>query len=205
MSAHAPLQRRSLAVALGLLCMLGAPAHAQVLRCTDARTGAISYTDGACDTGLQAREVLPLRSAEDIARERALAAQALARKEQRLRDAAASAALRPAPAVEVPAGPAESPRCAQSRQQLQGLLAHTSNASASDAQRFAAAQRQLELDCLGAQAYSELEQSRSATAPAPIIIVPPRVARPRPPPPRAPMAHCNVFRCVDRDGHVHPR
>lgn len=214
-----------LGLALAALCALAAPALGQVLRCTDARTGAVSYTDGSCASGGKVEQVLPARSAEALAREREEAAQAIARKEQRLREEAAAAALNPppapaaatpaaaAPAAAAPAAaaPAQTLHCAQSRQQLQSLLARPGRDATAYSQQLAAAQLQVELDCLGAQAYRELEQSRARTAvpAAPVIVVPPlRPVRPLPPPvqpPRPEMRHCNVFRCYDHQGNVYPR
>ena len=211
MTARAPARPcHALGFALAALCAFAAPAQGQVLRCTDARTGAVSYTDGSCDTGRQAQQVLPARSAEALALEREEAALAIARKEQRLREEAATAALHSPPAPP-PAAPGESPRCSQSRQQLQTLLSRPGRDGATYSQQLGAAQQQMELDCLGAQAYRDLAQARAQTAAplAPVIIVPPlRPLRPPPPtvqPPRPQMAHCNVFRCFDRQGKVYPR
>lgn len=203
-------QRHALGLALAALCAFAAPAQGQVLRCTDARTGAVSYTDGSCDTGRRAEQVLPARSAEALAREREEAALAIARKEQRLREDAATAALTPPPAAPA-AAPAESPRCSQSRRQLQTLLARPGRDGVAYTQQLGAAQQQTELDCLGAQAYRDLAQARAqsaapALATAPVIIVrPPRPLPPAAQPQRPPMAHCNVFRCFDRQGNVYPR
>lgn len=195
---------------LGALCLACTPAQSQVLRCTDPRTGAVSYTDGACDAGRQAKEVVPARSPEEIARDRERTAQALARKEQQQREEAAAAAARPPPTPARAPGPAETVRCAQARQQLQKLL----NQPGDDAQAYSlqinAAQRQMELDCLGPQTYGELEQARTQQYPSsgPVIIVPPRPIRPHPPArpqPRPEITHCNVFRCYDRQGNIYPR
>lgn len=202
----------AITLALALLCLGAAPARGQVLRCTDARTGAVSYTDGSCSSAGKAEQVLPARSPEALAREREEAAQAIARKEQRLREEAAAAVLAPAPVPPAPAqASADTPRCAASRQQLQGLLARPGRDAAVYSQQLAASRQQVELDCLGAQAYGELEQARSRTALplAPVVVVPPlRPPRPLPPPvqpPRPQMQHCNVFRCYDRQGNVYPR
>ncbi|MET1116673.1 MAG: DUF4124 domain-containing protein [Comamonas sp.] len=203
----------ALGLALAALAALGAfsaPAQAQVLRCTDARTGAVSYTDGSCDTGGKTQQVLPARSAQALALEREEAAQAVARKEQLLREDRAAAALVPPPAAPPPASQ-ETPRCGPSRQQLQALLARPGRDASVYSQQLAAAQQQVELDCLGPQAYRELAQARSQTAApaAPVIVVPAlRPLRPLPPvvqPPRPQMRHCNVFRCYDQQGNVHPR
>ncbi|WP_315122518.1 DUF4124 domain-containing protein [Comamonas antarctica] len=205
------LLARALAVALAALCLGGGPAQGQVLRCTDARTGAVSYTDGSCASPGKAEQVLPALSPEALAREREQAAQAIARKEQRLRLEAEAAALSPpTPAPAQAQTAAETPRCGASRQQLQGLLARPGSDAAVYSQQLAAAQQQVERDCLGPQAYGELEQARARTAApiAPVIVVPPlRPPRPLPPPvqpPRPQMQHCNVFRCYDRQGNTYP-
>lgn len=200
----------SLSLALAALCLATAPAQAQVLRCTDARTGAVSYTDGRCSSAGKVEQVLPARSPEALAQERDEAAQAIARKEQRLRLEAEAAALNPPAPLPAPRpASAETPRCAASRQQLQSLLARPGRDAGAYSQQLAAAQQQVELDCLGAQAYGELEQARSRSAAplAPVIVLPPRPQRPPPPQvqlPRPQMTHCNVFRCYDRQGNVYP-
>lgn len=195
---------------LGALCLACAPAQGQVLRCTDPRTGAVSYTDGACDAGRQAKEVVPARSPEEIARDRERTAQALARKEQQQREEAAAAAARPPPAPARAPGPGETVHCAQSRQQLQKLLNQPGDDAQAYSLQIAAAQRQMELDCLGPQAYGELEQSRSqqVSPTAPYLFVPHRPQRPAPPvrpQPRPEITQCNVFRCYDRQGNIYPR
>ena len=66
-----------------LLCTLAAPgpgALAQVLRCTDPVTGKVSYTDGRCDSGSQALEIEPRKSAEQLQAERTQAAEAAKKK-----------------------------------------------------------------------------------------------------------------------------
>ncbi|HNN17814.1 MAG TPA: DUF4124 domain-containing protein, partial [Giesbergeria sp.] len=69
-----------------VLCtgLLAASAQAQVVRCQDPRTGQVTYTDGECSGGDKAREVQARKSAEELAQERAQAAEALERKQQRL-------------------------------------------------------------------------------------------------------------------------
>ena len=68
-----------------VLCtgLLAASAQAQVVRCQDPRTGQVTYTDGECSGGDKAREVQARKSAEELAQERAQAAEALERKQQR--------------------------------------------------------------------------------------------------------------------------
>ena len=169
----------ALAALLSLAAM--APAQAQVLRCTDARTGAVSYTDGACKAGSRVQEVAPRRSAEEIERDRAQAAEALARKQQRL-DAEAAANrldatrdLRRAQQQQqqqgaTPADPARSPECAGARRQLEAVAARPG--SGANDPRLLAAQQQMELLCLGAARYAELEKER-ATRPPGVVVAPP--------------------------------
>jgi hypothetical protein len=64
----------------------------------------------------------------------------------------------------------------------------------------------MEMACLGPQAYEQLQQSRALQPNA--INRPWMVGRPiptQPLPPSAPISHCNVFRCYDTNGGIHPR
>lgn len=231
----APLRQPGLATALGAMVLaLAMPVQAQVLRCTDARTGAISYTDGACKAGSKVLEVEPRRSEADIERDRAQAAEALARKQQRL-DAEAAAdrldAARNARRAQqqqqqqqraTQADPAQSAECASARRQLEAVSARPG--SGADDPRLLAAQQQMELVCLGAARYAELERDRAARQPG-VVVAPPvwspaypaypgypaypvRPPHTRPPPPAPPpprFTHCNVFRCYDAQGRSHSR
>ena len=178
---------------------LYAPAQAQVVRCTDARTGKVVYTDGGCASGTAAREVEPRKTEEEIRQERIQAAEALERKQQRL-DAEATAArqqadrdaLRPR-AAPPPPHYANTQECVRSRRLMQ---------EAADAQareplvynpRLEAAQRQTDLDCLGPEGYAELEKAR---AQRPQVVVVP-LGRPvhTAPPQRPKLTHCLDFTC----------
>ena len=68
------------------------PAQAQVQRCTDARTGKVTYTDGSCSADQRSQEVVPALSPQEKA-----AAQA----------AAAAARQPPVQIIQPPANPAE--------------------------------------------------------------------------------------------------
>ena len=76
-----PIVRNCLAACAVLVCFT---AQAQVLRCTDARTGQVTYTDGTCPGAASVREVEPRKTPQEIQLEREQAAQALARKQQQL-------------------------------------------------------------------------------------------------------------------------
>ena len=210
-----------------LLACVGAcswPAQAQVVRCTDPRTGKVAYTDGRCEGGTQAQEIEGRKSPEDLQAERALAAEALARKQQRLEIEAAEQRLESARAREAraasPAAPdyARSAACVQSRQNLEVQTNRVaSGALYEDHLRLQAAQRQMNLDCLGPERAAEIEANaaaQQALQPAPVYMLPPSQLRPsypgqRPPPPpppapKPPISHCNVFRCYDVQGGVRP-
>ncbi|MCW5234522.1 DUF4124 domain-containing protein [Verminephrobacter eiseniae] len=184
-------------------------ARAQVLRCTDAGTGKVTYTDGACASDARVHQVQPRRTPEEIQQERAQAAEALARQQAR-RDTQGEReqlASRPPKAVE-PTDHARSPECARSRRHLEETVrSGTSGDTYEQNVRLGAAQRQMDLDCLGPKAYADLEKARAARP----MLIPPVVLSPRqnptpvdPVPPRKQMTQCNVFRCYDRQGRSYP-
>ena len=200
-----------------VLCtgLLAASAQAQVVRCQDPRTGQVTYTDGECSGGDKAREVQARKSAEELAQERAQAAEALERKQQRLelertRQEAETARLqaqRQRELLERPPAPrpnfAQSPQCQASRRQWQTLNEAQTREPMVLQPGLEAAQRQMDLDCLGPEGYAEMERAR---AQRPQVVVVP-TARPRPtlPPPRPRLTHCSEFQCFDDQGKGYPR
>ncbi|PJI98677.1 uncharacterized protein DUF4124 [Acidovorax sp. 69] len=208
---------------LAALCMasISAGAQAQVVRCTDVSTGKVTYTDGKCTGGAAAKEVEPRKTPEAIQQEREQAAEALARKQQRLQaenTAAETEAqrnaqrdrLRPTKSQDY----ARSPECARSRRNLDVVLSGSSGATYEQNLRAEAAQRQVDLDCLGPDGYTEVEKARAArpSAPAPVVVAPPYYpVRPHPVPAPTPtpapkkFTQCNVFRCYDSQGNSTPR
>lgn len=201
---------------------LALAAHGQVVRCTDARSGTVSYTDGDCPGGNKAREVLARQTPEAIEQERSQAAQALERKQQRLQAEAAAARLdaeqgalrqreQAARAAAMRAHPqdyARSAECARARRNLDIVTSSTAPYAYGQEAPLQVAQRQMELDCLGPEAYAEIEKNRPA-APAPTVVLPPprpHWTRPVPPPAPPPrLTHCNVFRCYDSQGRSYTR
>ena len=209
------------------LCALALGAQAQVVRCTDARTGQVTYTDGSCASGSAGREVAPRKSPQEIAQERAQAAEALDRKQQRLQTEALAAqtealrnaerdraqAAQAAAAAPQPQDYARSAQCARSRRNLD-IAAHSITRTAREqAVQVAAAQQQVDIDCLGPQGYAEVAKA-GAQQPS-VVVVPsyrapsrypdpfPTVGRPAPPPPR--LTQCGDFRCTDNQGNSYPR
>ena len=235
MSLHTPstLQNRGLRVALGVLPALvlawsaayTAPLHAQVMRCTDPTSGKVTYTDGSCAQGTAGAEIERRKSDDELAQERArtddaLRAKAERRKteleqrrvsnEERAIDAAHQRAQRPA---NQRPNYSNSAACQQSREQYSAASKAASDMEAGSKAQLEAARRQMELDCMGPEAYSRLESTR----PAPVVQQddywnrypygqrPQRPERPAPPQPAPTIARCDVFNCVDTNGFSHPR
>ena len=78
--------------------------------------------------------------------------------------------------------------------------------------RLEAAQRQMDLDCLGPQGYAELEKNRAAQPR--VVVVPPSRHRPLfpdpfpktgPVQPQPRLTQCGDFRCTDNLGNTYPR
>ena len=209
-----------------LLCLsavtFGLAAHGQVLRCTDARTGKVTYTDGECTGGAAAREVEARKTPQELQQERELAAEALERKQQRLQSEATAAeqdarraaerdrakAAQAAATAPQPQDYARSAECARSRRNLDTVASGLSRSTQEQEVRLEAAQRPEDMDCLGPQGSAEVEKAR-ANQPR-VVVVPPRYplgyppAYPTPqPPPR--LTQCGDFRCTDNQGNTYPR
>lgn len=210
---------------LGLLlgwALIACTAQAQVMRCVDAKTGEVTYTNGRCISGEMSTQIQAAQSAEEIAAERANASQARERskaqmarddaqrrqreeQERKEREAAERALARTGANLE------STPACRQARERYNAILAEASPDPATWGERSQAAQAQMEMSCLGAAAYQQLQQSRALQ---PNAINRPQwgygypnrypPARPTPSQPPAKIVNCNVFRCYDNRGGVHP-
>jgi hypothetical protein len=80
---------------LGLLLgwvLIAGTAQAQVMRCVDAKTGEVTYTNGRCISGEMSTQIQAAQSAEEIAAERANASQARERSKAQMARAKPSAA-----------------------------------------------------------------------------------------------------------------
>lgn len=218
------IRARHLVVGL-CVAWLGLGAQAQVTRCTDARTGKVTYTDGICSSSEATQEVEPRRSPEEILLDRQLSAEALERKQQRLQaenEAAQAEAQRAvdrgrarAANAPLPQDYARSPECARSRRGYDMLAGEGPRSTQEYEQRLEAAQRQMDLDCLGPQGYAEVERARAAQPR--VVVVPPRYGigypapyppvvfpqQPQKPPPR--LTQCSDYRCTDNQGNTYPR
>ena len=218
------LQTRPAATKALLLSLLAftCGAHAQVMRCTDAKTGEVTYTNGRCISGEASAQIQAAQSPDEIAQERANANKAreaskaqIARdeaqrrqrdeQERKEREAAAKAQALAGGNLE------NSAACQQAKARHNAILAEKNPDLATWGERSQAAQAQMEMSCLGATAYQQLQQTR-ALQPNAINrpwdygsnyghTYPP--ARPLPQQP-AQIINCNVFRCYDNRGGMHP-
>lgn len=199
---------------LGAAALLCTAAPAQVVRCTDAQTGKVTYTDGTCIGGATAREVEPRKTPDEIRQERAQAAEALERKQQRLETEAAATRLQAErealrqreQAAAAPSRPdyARTPECQRSRRQWQELNEAQAREPLVQNPALDAAQRQMDLDCLGPEGYAEMERARAAQRP-PLMVVPGTRSPYIPQAPRPRLTHCSEFTCFDTEGKGYPR
>ena len=217
-----PRMQRWLALAATVVGCLGAQtASAQVVRCVDPVSNRVTYTDGECARGSAATEIERRRTSEEIAADQARADAALRAKEERREQAlekrrieaqerALDAAATPTPLQRSSNDYANSYACQQSRERYAEASDEAAERIMGSRERAENAKRQMELDCMGPDAYSRLEASR----PAPTIVrqvdpywygpvVRPHPPRPypvhpvQPPPrPRPPVAQCEGPHCA---------
>lgn len=163
--------------------LLSVATPAQVVRCTDARSGTITYTDGDCAPGSRAHEVQARQSAQDIAQERAQAAQALEHKQQRLQAEAAALQL---------------------QAQRQALHEREQAAQRQREIDWLGRQGSGEIEKNRPAAPPEVVYVPVPWPPQrPVHPHPPHFEAPRPLPQR--FTHCNMFRCYDRQGRSYTR
>lgn len=213
---------QGLVLVLGLLLAASA-AQAQVVRCTDARTGKVSYTDGACDAGQRSAQIEARKTEEQLAAEREQAAEALEQKQAR-QAAQAEADQRQLEretlqaqrekALERPAAPADyanSRACAEARRGVKAATNNLARTPEEQASRIDAAQQQMDFACLGPDGYARAQANRASQPPVVVVQQPvwPHHNRPRPPHverPRGPyIKECSSFTCTDNNGKRYPR
>lgn len=209
---------------VALLVLLSAPlAHAQVIRCTDARSGKVTYTDTACDAGQRSTQVQARKTEEELALEREQAAAALEHKRERQQaeaqaqqrqlerevlQAQRDEQLRRPPSA---ADYANSRACADARRALHAAANNVARTTEEQLTRVDAAQQQMDFACLGPEAYARAQASRPSQPPVIVVQQPvwPHHHRPRPPHverPRAPyIKECTSFTCADNNGRRYPR
>lgn len=192
-------------------------ASAQVLRCTDARTGKVTYTDSACDIGTRSQEVQPRKSPEELAQERAQGEEAAQRMRERLAAEAVAAQqarderkARHDQQGTSAADYANSAACANARRALNAVAASAQRSSEDQSAQLDTAQRQMDFSCLGPDGYARAEAAR-ANRPQVVVVQPPAwPVRPRPShqPDRADRPYikgCTPFTCTDSNGKRYPR
>lgn len=216
-------QAQALALSLALLFASHA-AHAQVNRCTEPRTGKVTYTDGSCDAGQRSAQVEARKSEQALALERAQAEQALEQKrtrqeaqaeaEQRQleREALQAQRTRPAQRPAAPADYAQSAACTDARRALSAAVGTLARTPEEQATRIDAAQQQMDFACLGPEGYARAQASRASFVNQPPIVVvqpPAWPGHPRPPRPDYPrgphIKECTSFTCTDSNGKRYPR
>lgn len=185
------------------------PMHseAQVLRCIDPANGQVSYTDGQCLKGHSTTEIVPQRSTDEVVRDEELARTARERWDAEQK----AAATAPAPAP-IQSGQTDADRRKASCDAARGALHNLTSNKESSPTAIDAAQRNMEMQCLGPEAYAALERIRAnALAPneSTVIMPPPPLmqpphAVPRPPKEAEQKLNCNVFRCQDQYGRTTP-
>lgn len=151
-----------------LLC-LGTSAHAQVQRCTDLKSGRVTYTNGSCISGEASVQVQQAQTPQQIADERAKALAAVSRsqtemaKNEQLREQQArednAAAQRQLAQTKSNQGPG-SAACAQATQAYNAVLAEKDPDPDTWGNRGFAAQQKMEMSCMSAADYQQLQQAR---------------------------------------------
>lgn len=154
-------------------------AQAQVLRCTDAATGKVTYTDGKCAPGTSVKEVERRKTDEELAEERARTDLALRRRaEQRAQDL-------------------EQQRLDAQQQALQAEARRRATPTIIYPPAEPQAQRDpASMVAIDGYGYGYGYGYR------------PHIRPPHPPAPPGPapsIVQCDVFKCTDTDGHSHPR
>ncbi|CAN7593231.1 hypothetical protein LJR118_004473 [Acidovorax sp. LjRoot118] len=145
--------------------------QAQAKRCTDARTGKVAYTDGVCNSGEAAHEVKIRPSPEEVLRYQQLYAEAPEHSRPRLQADNAAARSDAQRAVDLQRAFADyaprrydyarSPGCAGSRSAYDLLRIQQDHRSTREYGPLKeAAQRRMDMDCMGPEAYAERERQR---------------------------------------------
>lgn len=164
------------------LSLFSATAHAQVQRCTDARTGQVTYTDEPCPSGQRAAVVVPALSAEEQAAQQQQYEQAQQRLQEELaRSQAARAAQAQAEAAQAAARAALRPPPAP----------------------VVVVPQQEQTPSYGVLPYPVYVDRPHPRLPHPTHRPP--HGKPQPPTQPGPGWYCNVFRCSDGKGNVIPR
>lgn len=216
-------------VALALLSLVGTGLHAQVLRCTDVRTGKVTYTDSNCSVGQRTAEVEPQKTPQEIqaertraedaleAKEKRQSAQALVEERQREREVREDEQQRRGRAQNTANQDYGSSRsCTDARTNLASATANLARTPEEQATRIDAAQQQMDFACLGPDAYARAQASRANREPGIVVVQPPIFTnRPRPGwqgRPDRPLSsdrphiqECTSFTCTDTNGKRYPR
>lgn len=142
-----------------LLCC--AAAHAQVVKCTDSRTGKVTYSDSGCTGGTVGRQVLAKKTAEELEYERAQAEVA----RQRYAAPVTSSQGQQAGSMRQEQAPqrdyASTFECRQAQRNIDIARGSVTASQSEKLTNVAAAQRKADLACLGPTGYREAEAARA--------------------------------------------
>lgn len=202
--------QRSIIFAVFMLAAFAA--QSQVIKCTDPRTGRVTFSDSPCEVGQKGVEVLPRRTPEEIEQDRRRADEANERKalqqaeeRQRAADQAASVAATPPPPLQQN-NPVNSNACVQAQRDLDMVSGSTTGNEEYRRNRINAATVRVNAAC-GLQ--TEMIQP-------PSTVVLPRRSRPFPPPLAQPLPQpipqgprnitgCDGSICRDAQGGTYHR
>ena len=196
-----------------VLTLAAFAAQSQVIKCTDPRTGRITFSDSPCAIGQNGVEVAPRRTPEEIQADRERADEANARKvrqqaeeRQRAADMAAAAAAAPAPAFQQ-ANPANSGACLQAQRDLETIASSITGTEEHRRNRINAATVRVNAAC-GMQTEMIQPPSNVVVAPPRHRPIGPPFAQPLPRPiPQGPrnITGCDGATCHDAQGGIYHR
>ena len=138
-----------------------AAVQAQVVKCTDSRTGKVTYSDSGCSGSEVGQQVQARKSAQELADERA---QAEAARQRYAAPTPSSQAQQAAPMRQEQAPQRDYASTFECRQAQRDIDIARGSVTASQSEKLtnvAAAQRKADLACLGPTGYREAEAARA--------------------------------------------
>ena len=138
-----------------------AAVQAQVVKCTDSRTGKVTYSDSGCSGGEVGKQVQARKTAQELEDERA---QAEAARQRYAAPTPSSQAQQAAPMRQEQAPQRDYASTFECRQAQRDIDIARGSVTASQSEKVtnvAAAQRKADLACLGPAGYREAEAARA--------------------------------------------
>lgn len=200
-------------VIFAVLALAAFAAQSQVIKCTDPRTGRVTFSDSPCASGQSGVEVAPRRTPEEIQADQERADQANERKsrqqaEDRQRAAELTAAAPAAPAPQPQqSNPANSNACRQAQRDLETIASSITGSEEHRRNRINAATVRVNASC-GMQTEMIQPPSQVLVAPPRYRPIAPPLVRPLPQPiqqgPRN-ITGCDGATCRDAQGGIYHR